>query len=170
MFRVFKKELPENAIICKSRLLWWKLVLLQFYIYKHFRFSILSRWVRCLIRLNFLVPVRIYCFKSWNRRSKSGFNPFSENSWIRWEKYGFSLQLYTRMHGFKDAFLKTFWRGLTQRLRRLLSSLNLWLRLRFGFRPQFSGACAIDRLNRFGFRPQFTPPTCLLTPPPTEGD
>ena len=39
-----------------------------------------------------------------------------------------------------------------------------------GFLLQFSGACAIDRLNRFGFRPQFTPPTCLLTPPPTEGD
>ena len=118
----------------------------------------------------FLVPVRIYCFKSWNRKSKSGFSPSSENSWIRWEKYRFSIQLYTRMYSFKDAFLKFFWGGLTQRLRRLLSSLNLWLRLRFGFRPQFSGACAIDRLNRFGFRPQFAPPTCLLTPLPTEGD
>ena len=40
------------------------------------------------------------------------------------------------------------------------------MRLRFEFRPQFSGACAIDR---FGFRPQFTPPTCLLTLPQQKG-
>ena len=114
----------------------------------------------------FLVPVRIYCFKSWNRRSKSGsafFGKFLDPM----EKYRFSLQLYTRMHGFKDAFFFNFWGGLTQRLRRLLSSLNLWLRLRFGFRPQFSGACAIDRLNRFGFRPQFTP-SMFINPSPNK--
>ena len=56
-----------------------------------------------------------------------------------------------------------FWGGLTQRLHRLLPPLNLWLRLRFGFRPQFSGACAIDR---FGFRPQFTPSNMFINPSP----
>ena len=30
-------------------------------------------------------------------------------------------------------------------------SISAWLRLRFGFRPQFLGACTINRLNRFGF-------------------
>ena len=43
--------------------------------------------------------------------------------------------------------------------------LNLRLHSRFGLPPQFSNASR----PRYGFHPQFTPPTCLLTPPPTEG-
>ena len=77
----------------------------------------------------------------------------------------FNYIAYTRMHGFNYAFLKIFWGGLTQPLRRLLPQLNLWLRLRFGFRPQFSGACAIDR---FGFHPQFTPSNMFINPSPNK--
>ena len=74
----------------------------------------------------------------------------------------------SRMHFFK--FVGESSHSVSQRLRRLLSSLNLWLCLRFGFRPQFSGACAIDRLNRFGFRPQFTPSNMFINPSLTERD
>ena len=96
--------------------------------------------------------VKFSCFlskfivlKSWNRRSKSGSSPSSENSWIRWEKYRFFASTIHQNAWFQVCIFKIFWGGLTQPLPRLLPPLNLSLRLRFGLCPQF------------------TPPTCLST-------
>ena len=63
------------------------------------------------------------------------------------------------MHGFKYEFSKFSGEGLTEPPPQTLPLLNLRLRSRF------SGALR----PRFGLRPQFTPPTCLITPLPTEG-
>ena len=100
----------------------------------------------------FLVPARIYCFKSWNRRSKSGFSPSSENSWIRWENIDFRFNYTPECMVSSMHFYKIFWKGLTQHLHRLLPPAAQSL-------AAPSGACAIDR---FGFRPQFTPSTMFI--------
>ena len=75
-----------------------------------------------------------------------------------WQKYRFSLQLYTKMHGFKYEFSNFFWGGGS--VPSPDPPLNLRLRLFW-----FSDALR----PRFGLRPQFTPPTCLITHRPTEG-
>ena len=77
-------------------------------------------------------------------------------------KYRFSLQLYTKMHGFKYEFSKFFWGGAHRAPSPDPLPLNLRLHLRF------SGTSH----PRFGLRPQFTPATCLVTHDthlPTEG-
>ena len=80
------------------------------YIYKHSRFSNFEPVspVPHSVKFSWFLSEFIILKVEIARRSKSGFSPSSGNSWIRWEKYRFSLQLYTRMHGFKDAFFFKF--------------------------------------------------------------
>ena len=105
MFRVFKdlritrkcNYLQISPIVIKIR---------HCYIYKHFpifNFEPVSP-VPHSVKFSLFPSEYIVLKVEIARRSKSGFSPSSENSWIWWGKYRFSLQLYTRMHGFKDAF------------------------------------------------------------------
>ena len=118
------------------------------------------------VKFSWFLPEFIV-LKSWNRRSKSGSSPSSEYSWIRWEKYRFSLQLSTRMHGFKYEFSKIFWGGGSPSpLPRLLPRSISGFALDSGFALN---SRALRSLDRFELNPQFTPPTCLLTPPQQRG-
>ena len=98
---------------------------------------------------------------------KSGFSPSPENSWIRWEKYRFSLQLYTRcmvssMHFF----------NFLGKAHPCSASTD--------FYPRSISGCVFDlgfALNSralapsigSGFALNSPPPTCLLTPPQHKG-
>ena len=73
------------------------------------------------------------------------------------QKFRFSLQLYSKMHGFKYEFSKFVWGGAHRAPPKTPSPLNLRLRRWFS-----------DALRpRFGLRPQFTPPINMVLP--TEG-
>ena len=168
MFRVFKEELPENAIICKSCLLCWKFALLHFLNISDFQF----RAGECGASFGwiFLVPVRIYCFKSWNRRWKSGSSPSSVNSWIRWEKYRFFASTIHKNAWFQVCiFLNFLGRAHPAPPQtpdfypaQSLAAPSIWAS------PSILGRFAPSIGSWFAVNSP--PPTCLLTPPPTEGD
>ena len=89
--------------------------------------------------------------------SKCGMCLFSANSSIRhWGKikmFAWKVELYTRLHGFKDEFSKLSGEGLPKPSPQIPPPLNFGLRFWFGLRPQISGASC----PRFGLYPQFTP-------------
>ena len=79
-------------------------------------------------------------------------------------KYRFSLQLYTRKHGFKYAFSKICWGEARPAPPQTSPLLNLGLRHRFGLCPQYSGALR-PRLIRAS--PSiFTPSNMCINPSP----
>ena len=133
------------------------------YIYKHFRFSISSRWVRCLIRLNFLGSCQIYCFKSWNFEDRNLVSalhrkiPGSDGKNIDF-RFNYTPEcMVSRMH-----FLKFFEEGSPS------------VSADFYNYPRSISGCAFYlgfALNSRALAPSIGwIGSGLLTPPPTEGD
>ena len=87
--------------------------------------------------------------------SKCGMCSFSANSSIRhWGKikmFAWKVELYTRLHGFKNEFSK--FSGVPKPSPQIPPPPNFGLRFQFGLRPQISGTS----FPRFGLHPQFTP-------------
>ena len=65
---------------------------------------------------------------------------------------------------FQVCIFKNFWGGLTQRLHRLLSPLNLWLCLRFGFSPSILRRLRHRSVESVWVSPSIHPSNMFINP------